>query len=148
MDYSEFVPTLADLFNLDPRFQAKTRVLSWEEGTRVLPKELGGCWEWTGCITWSGRNKTVPYGRIRRPGPGRNGVPAYVHRYVWELFFGSYPDGFESHHDCLSTLCFHPAHVGPIDPDEHDLMHLGHVRNLGRWAQPGRRGKPWLTLHP
>lgn len=144
----EFIPTFADLVNLDPRFEHKTRILSWEEGNQVLPRSRGGCWEWTGCITWSGARKTVAYGRIRRPGPGRNGVPAYVHRYVWELFYGVYPEGFESHHDCVNSICFHPGHVGPIDPDLHDEIHFGYVRNLGRWAQPGRRSKPGLVPRP
>jgi hypothetical protein len=134
----EFTPTHADLFNLDPRFRDKTRVLSWEEGTRVLPRYRGGCWEWIGYVNWSGAHKTVPYGRIRRPRAGARASAVYVHKYVWELFFGRYPEGFESHHDCQYTLCFNPSHTGPIDPDLHDEIH-DFVRNLGRWAMPGRR---------
>lgn len=139
METDDFAPTLADLFNLDPRFRDKTRVLSWEEGSQVLPHSRGGCWEWTGCINWSGARKTVPYGRIRRLRAGMRATPVYVHKYVWELFFGKYPEGHESHHDCRNTRCIHPLHVAPIDPDLHDEIHFGCVRNLGRWAQQGRR---------
>lgn len=135
---SEFIPTFADLVHLDPRFEHKTRILSWEEGKMILPRYRGGCWEWTGCLNWSGAKKTIPYGRIRRPGAGQHATPVYVHRYVWELFNGPYPEGLETHHDCENTICFHPGHFGPIEPDEHDLLHLGQVRNLGRWARPGR----------
>lgn len=141
LEYSaeDFVPTFADLVHQDARFETKARVLSWDEGGQALPRARGGCWEWTGCVNWSGAHKTVPYGRIRRPGAGYRASPVYVHKYVWELFYGAYPDGDETHHDCQNTLCIHPGHFGPIDPDLHDEIHLGHVRNLGRWARKGHR---------
>lgn len=138
-EYIEFIPTFADLVHEDPRFEFKVRVLSWEEGNQLLPRARGGCWEWTGYVNWSGANKTIPYGRIRRPKAGAKASAPYVHVYVWEIFFGKYSEGHETHHDCQNTICINPSHYGPIDPDEHDLIHLGQVRNLGRWARKGRK---------
>lgn len=125
----EFVPTLADLINLDRRFEIYIEV------------NENGCWEWIGYKNWSGANKTIPYGRIRRPKSGPKATAVYVHRYVWELFYGSYPSGFETHHKCRNTLCCNPSHYGPIDPVAHDREH-DHVANLGFHAK-----KKWLRQH-
>jgi hypothetical protein len=124
----EFIPELADLFNLDPRFQRFIRV-------------EGSCWIWTGYKNWSGANKTIPYGRIWFRPKGTAGKPVYVHRYVWELFWGPYPRGHETHHTCAKTLCCNPSHFAPIEPNEHDKLH-NHVANLGFRAK-----KKWLRQH-
>lgn len=124
----EFIPSLADLFNLDLRFQKYIQV-------------RGSCWVWVGYINWSGANKTVPYGRIRRPKSGSKASAVYVHRYVWELFWGAFPRGKETHHSCRNTLCCNPSHFSPIDPHEHDKQH-NHVANLGFRAK-----KKWLRQH-
>jgi hypothetical protein len=126
----EFIPTLADLFRLDPRFEKYTRV-------EDEPNELVGsaCWIWTGHVNWSGAHKTVPYGRIRRRGAPATSAPVYVHRYVWELFYGRYPRGTETHHLCKNTLCCNPVgHFEPLEPKAHDRLH-NHVANLGFYAR-------------
>jgi hypothetical protein len=132
-----YYPVLADLYNLDPRFRSRIQVLSWEEGKQVIPRREGGCWEWTGYRNWSGAKKTVPYGRIRIPGAGYRASAVYVHRYVYELFWGRIPEGFETHHSCEYTLCCHPMHIHALDPDEHDEIH-DHTRNFGMYAR-GKR---------
>lgn len=116
----------ADLFRVDPRF-----------ATKIDAESEGGCWTWIGGIQKSGAAHSRRYGRIwnRKP-KGHGGAAILIHRWVYMLFWGSIPDGYEVHHTCFkdnpqSSLCCNPNHLVAIEKDEHDLIHA-RTRNYGR----------------
>lgn len=61
--------------------------------------ELGPCWLWTGCLDTKG------YGQIRI-----NGRMELVHKVVWKILRGSFPEGLEQDHLCRVPRCANPDH--------------------------------------
>lgn len=58
-----------------------------------------GCWEWKFCRNDSG------YGQFRL-----NGESVYVHRHIWESFYGIKASGFICH-KCDNPPCCNPEHL-------------------------------------
>lgn len=123
---------LADLFRLDPLLCGK-----------VEAESERGCWTWTGGAHRGGHSAQGGlYGRIRRGGHGP-GTRWYVHRWVWFLFHGEIPGGYEVHHDCGNSLCLNPAHLLCLEEAEHDLIHAEEQRS--RAATMRRAARVWVS---
>jgi hypothetical protein len=69
-----------------------------------IPEPNSGCWIWVGGL--NGDDKDGGYGRMR---VGKIKVGA--HRWAYENFVGSVPDGFELDHLCRVRCCVNPAHL-------------------------------------
>lgn len=116
-----FDPVLADLFRLDPRFVGKV----WAEAE-------DGCWIWTGAQTWDGASRTKAYGKIYKRGTKKG--TERVHRYVYRLFWGAIPPGYDVHHTreegCSGDgCCINPRH---LEAEEAGTHRAGHEENLHR----------------
>lgn len=59
-----------------------------------------GCWLWTAARAGKG------YGAFYF-----DGKQGYAHRYVWQLFFGSAPNGLWVLHRCDTPTCVNPYHL-------------------------------------
>ena len=78
------------------RFQDKIRV-----------DEITGCWEWTGWNSGNGYGKLSFQGKIYM-----------AHRYMFELYYGSIPDGYVLDHLCKNRCCCNPTHLELVTPKE------------------------------
>ena len=102
---------LADLFRLDPRFE------------KFLAIEAeGDCWLWQGATQGAGRGRRHRRGRLHRRRYRRRPTP-YAPQWVYILFFGHIPEGFDVHHKCNNRLCCNPNHLDLMDAIEHRRMH-------------------------
>lgn len=63
-----------------------------------------GCWEWTGCKTKSG------YGKLSI----LTSRPVLAHRFAFEFFRYSIPEGLEIDHLCRNRGCVNPFHLQPV----------------------------------
>ena len=78
--------------------QAKRLILRFF--SKVNKKGPNECWEWTGS-----RNE-------QRYGQFWDGVRCIrAHRFIWELFIGSIPDGMYICHKCDNPSCCNPEHL-------------------------------------
>lgn len=73
---------------------------------RMVDLDETGCWIWTGRVNPKG------YGQFR-PG-GRGTSVAQAHRWAFELFVGSIPDGLHIDHLCRVKACVNPRHLEPV----------------------------------
>ena len=64
-----------------------------------------GCWSWTGYCSRNGYARLNIAGRMW-----------LAHRWSYEHFIGSIPDGLEIDHLCRVTSCVNPAHLEPVTP--------------------------------
>jgi hypothetical protein len=60
-----------------------------------------GCWVWNGALSHDG------YGRFGRHINGER----YVHRIMYEYYFGTIPDGLTIDHLCRVRNCCNPFHL-------------------------------------
>ena len=86
-----------------------------------------GCWQWTGGR--GGYQKSYGtffggFGTVR------------AHRWAYERWVGSVPDGMQLDHLCRVRLCVNPAHLEPVTASENKrrspLLPPRDVR--GRWS--------------
>lgn len=69
--------------------------------------ELGPCWLWTACKIRNG------YGQL-----WAEGGAVYAHRFSYELFVGSIPEGLTLDHLCRVRHCVNPDHLEPVTNQE------------------------------
>lgn len=70
-----------------------------------MPERPTDCWEWQGKI-----HKKTGYGNKRFAGKD-----FLAHRWVWEMLFGSIPDGLVVNHLCSNRKCVNPHHLEITD---------------------------------
>lgn len=63
-----------------------------------------GCWLWTGRLSSGG------YAQFKV-----DGLQVMVHRWAYERFVGTIPDGLQLDHLCRVRNCVNPAHLEPVD---------------------------------
>jgi hypothetical protein len=81
----------------------------------------GGCWLWTGAVSWDG------YGAFRGP----NGT-IRAHRFAWTLTNGQIPNGLLLRHACDVPKCVNPDHLSTgTAKDNHE-----------DWVARGRKSRP------
>lgn len=95
----------------------------------VLVNEATGCWEWTGSKSGDG------YARFTFPGGN------YAHRFSYETYIGSVPDGLVLDHLCRNTGCVNPEHLEPVTQRENILRGEG-------WAAQNARKTHCSNGHP
>lgn len=89
--------------------------------------EVTLCWEWVG-------DRRDRYGNFRYQGKS-----TAAHRWSYETFVGSIPEGLELDHTCENRLCVNPHHLEPVT----------HLENMQRHFRPiqerthCKRGHPW-----
>ena len=72
------------------------------------------CHEWNGHVTKNGYGLTYC-----------NKKTCYVHRLVYEYYFGSIPTGFQIDHLCKNRKCMNPNHLEAVTQKENILRSDG-----------------------
>lgn len=124
-----YLPTLADLFHLDPLLQDK-----------IDAAADAGCWIWTAATVKAG-NGRIPYGAVKR-----QRQVWLAHRWVYVLMVGPIDPDREIHHECTTPLCVNPRHLSALDPDDHDWLH----REAALYADEASptAAKPYRRIQP
>lgn len=97
-----------------------------------------GCWLWRGCI-----RKPWGYGQM-----SINNKPVWAHRWSYEHYNGSIPEGHVVMHSCDTPACVNPKHLstGTHEENMKDMYSKGRNNTFGRKG-PGthRRADPnWI----
>lgn len=77
-----------------------------------LADSRDGCWVWTGA-----QDQRGSYGRFRTKG-GRLGSTTPAHRYIYDLFYGPIPVGYEVDHLCHNRPCVNIFHLKAVPPEQ------------------------------
>lgn len=97
-----------------------------------LPKDLNACWPWLGNTTAAG----IPIKQW-------NGKPKAARRWLWELLFGTVPNGLVVYGTCGAADCINPAHSAcgfPADVVRNNIqavLTVGDVQAIKRSADDG-----------
>lgn len=104
-----------DITRLPLTFQRKVEVQP------PVPPFADGCWIWTAAVAGGmpKRGREHMYGVYWIAAEKRR---EYAHRYTWQQFRGSIPEGSVLDHEvCSRTLCGNPAHTWPKTREENFL---------------------------
>jgi len=82
------------------RYYTKRKIRPIEERFWEKVQKTDACWLWTGRLT---KGKYGSFYVTDRE--------IYVHRYSYELHFGSIPDGLDICHSCDVPNCVNPSHL-------------------------------------
>jgi hypothetical protein len=78
--------------------------------------KIKSCWIWLGSKSGSG------YGRMQR-----NNKKYFVHRFVYEIYKGKIPEGYEVDHLCRKRDCVNPEHLEAVTMKE-NRVRAGNTR--------------------
>ena len=87
--------------------QAITRFLAKIQVSEILFHNGSPCWEWIGC------KSKIGYGQFRMDGR-RGGTLSNPHRFAYDYFVGSIPEGYEVDHLCKVRHCCNPLHLEAV----------------------------------
>lgn len=73
----------------------------------------------TRCLEWTAGHTTAGYGQFHI---GADRV--YAHRFAYELWFGSIPDGYQIDHLCRNRGCVSPAHIEAVTPRVNNMRSM------------------------
>ena len=92
-----------------------------------------GCWLWTRCVIGFG------YGQLRLPVKD-GGRRILAHRYAYELYISSIPNGLQVLHKCDVPRCVNPEHLflGTTRDNMNDMITKNRTGKRGRPAGTGR----------
>ncbi|HXJ92652.1 MAG TPA: HNH endonuclease signature motif containing protein [Terriglobia bacterium] len=93
---------------------------------------LGQCWLWTSPPRDGG------YGQFYV----RTGLVVRAHRFAYEQFHGSIPEGLTLDHLCRNTLCVNPVHLEAVTQRENTLRGNGPAAKHARKTHC-KRGHPY-----
>lgn len=85
---------------------------------KIYIEPNSGCWLWLGLLNEDG------YARS-------SGKWKYLHRRIYEFFFGPIPPSKELDHRCRTRSCLNPRHLNPIT----------HLENIQRGAVNQNKGR-------
>jgi len=95
-----------------------------------LAGDPNACWEWTGARNSEG------YGQI----VDESGKVVYAHRYIYEVVYGSIPEGHFVCHHCDNRPCVRPNHL-------FNGTHQDNMRDMHAKGRNGNTGLPGMR-HP
>lgn len=76
-----------------------------------------------GCWLWTGRLHTKGYA-VLRADAGTTPRVVYAHRFAYEFFVGSIPEGMQLDHLCRNRHCVRPDHLERVSSGENTLRAL------------------------
>lgn len=104
-----------------------------ERQWRNIEVHVDGCWEAVRCLNHDG------YARMLIG--GRGGRTHYVHRYLYEQYYGPIPDGMELDHLCRNRACVRPDHMEPVTHAENVARGTTGIVNRSKTQCP--QGHPY-----
>jgi HNH endonuclease len=78
--------------------------------TKILINDINGCWE------WQGAQSTVGYGQFKAHNSVN--IKSSPHRFIYEYFHGTIPQGKEIDHKCNNRICCNPKHLKAVTHKE------------------------------
>ena len=74
------------------------------------------CWLWTRATDKDGYGVFSVDGKYIR-----------AHRYIWQLHYGSIPEGINIHHRCKNPACVNIVHMLALSPRQHKQLHMSEI---------------------
>ncbi len=106
---------------------------------RMMKKDAGGCWLWTGRLGSSGYGQFKVFGEMMS-----------AHRFAYTLYSGPIPDGLHILHSCDNKICVNPEHLraGTRSENIKEAVERGQLPSGKSHIWFGKRGESRTNAQP